>query len=120
MDGHTGHRGVHGVVVERQGLGARIDRGRRAGPPLRPHRRARLDGQHPAVCRLVGARAGADVENRLRFAERAGYKRVRLWTNDVLTSARRLYETAGFKKIGAERHNQFGPAMKGETWELTL
>jgi DNA-binding MarR family transcriptional regulator/GNAT superfamily N-acetyltransferase len=67
--------------------------------------------------RGVGARL---IEECLRFAERAGYKHVRLWTNDVLASARRLYEAAGFEKVSAERHSRFGPEMEGQVWELTL
>ena len=37
------------------------------------------------------------VETCLDFAERAGYHRITLWTNDVLTSARRIYQAAGFE-----------------------
>jgi DNA-binding MarR family transcriptional regulator/GNAT superfamily N-acetyltransferase len=65
----------------------------------------------------IGARL---IDECLRFAERAGYERVRLWTNDVLTSARRLYEAAGFKLVATESHDQFGPIMQGQTWELSL
>jgi DNA-binding MarR family transcriptional regulator/predicted N-acetyltransferase YhbS len=60
------------------------------------------------------------VKECLRFAERAGYERVRLWTNDVLTSARRIYQSVGFKLVTTERHSQFGPSMTGETWELVF
>jgi DNA-binding MarR family transcriptional regulator/GNAT superfamily N-acetyltransferase len=67
--------------------------------------------------RGVGSRL---VKECLRFAERAGYERVRLWTNDVLTSARRIYEAAGFQITETERHNLFGPSTVGETWELQL
>jgi DNA-binding MarR family transcriptional regulator/GNAT superfamily N-acetyltransferase len=67
--------------------------------------------------RGVGSRL---VKECLRFAENAGYERVRLWTNDVLTSARRIYEAVGFRITATERHSQFGPSTVGETWELEL
>jgi GNAT superfamily N-acetyltransferase len=36
------------------------------------------------------------VEEVLRFARRAGYCDVTLWTNDVPAGARRIYQRAGF------------------------
>jgi DNA-binding MarR family transcriptional regulator/GNAT superfamily N-acetyltransferase len=60
------------------------------------------------------------VEEALRFAKRAAYLRVTLWTNDVLVSARRLYQAAGFQLISSERHHSFGKDLVGENWEKAL
>ncbi|GIL39415.1 bifunctional helix-turn-helix transcriptional regulator/GNAT family N-acetyltransferase [Roseiterribacter gracilis] len=65
----------------------------------------------------MGARL---VEECVRFARQAGYKRVQLWTNDVLTSARRIYEAAGFSLITSETHTSFGKKLVAQTWEKVL
>lgn len=54
------------------------------------------------------------------FARQAGYGRVRLWTHSVLTSARRIYEAAGFRIVSTAVHDEFGRPEQGETWELAL
>ena len=60
------------------------------------------------------------VEECTRFARRAGYKKITLWTNSVLLAARSIYEKAGYKLVKSEKHRSFGHDLVGETWELTL
>jgi len=56
----------------------------------------------------------------IAFARAAGYQRVTLWTNDVLLAARGLYRAAGFRLVASQPHNDFGPSIVGEDWELLL
>lgn len=60
------------------------------------------------------------VDSCISFAREKGYRKIRLWTNDVLVSARRIYQAAGFRLIKEERHHSFGKDLVGQTWELTL
>lgn len=60
------------------------------------------------------------VEECLSFARRAGYRQVILWTNDVLVSARRIYQAAGFTLTEEEPHHSFGHDLVGQTWTLKL
>jgi GNAT superfamily N-acetyltransferase len=55
----------------------------------------------------------------VRFARTAGYERIVLWTQSILTPAIRLYQRAGFRLIKEERHNSFGHDLTGQEWELT-
>ena len=65
----------------------------------------------------IGARL---VEECLRFARRAGYKRMVLWTNDVLEDARRIYERSGFALVAEGAHHSFGHDLVEQTWSRPL
>ncbi|NEE01456.1 bifunctional helix-turn-helix transcriptional regulator/GNAT family N-acetyltransferase [Phytoactinopolyspora halotolerans] len=111
--------------------GERTDRGRESGWI------AEVDGS-PAGCvfcmrrddqtaqlRLLlvepaarGAGLGARlVEQCIDFARAAGYAKIVLWTNDVLTAARSLYLKAGFRCVEEAPHHSFGHDLVGQMWE---
>jgi DNA-binding MarR family transcriptional regulator/N-acetylglutamate synthase-like GNAT family acetyltransferase len=65
----------------------------------------------------LGARL---VDECIRFARDSGYRKLVLWTNDILVSARRIYLAAGFGLVSEERHHSFGTDLVGQFWELRL
>jgi GNAT superfamily N-acetyltransferase len=65
----------------------------------------------------LGARL---VDECVRHARASGCRRVALWTNDVLASARRIYQAAGFELTDEEPHHSFGKDLTGQTWTLKL
>ncbi|TXI07751.1 MAG: GNAT family N-acetyltransferase [Rhizobium sp.] len=60
------------------------------------------------------------VDECIRFSRDAGYKKLSLWTNDILDTARAIYIKAGFRLTAEERHRMFGPELNGQTWVLDL
>jgi GNAT superfamily N-acetyltransferase len=60
------------------------------------------------------------VDQCLEFARKAGYERMRLWTNDPLVAARRIYLARGFRLVREESHHSFGADMVGQYYELDL
>ncbi|MCS3471527.1 DNA-binding MarR family transcriptional regulator/GNAT superfamily N-acetyltransferase [Pseudomonas sp. JUb42] len=60
------------------------------------------------------------VEETLRFARQAGYKRMILWTTSILTDARKLYQRAGFQLVEEEPVHSFGKDLVSQTWAKDL
>jgi len=61
------------------------------------------------------------IDECVRFARQAGYRRLTLWTQSELTAARRLYQAAGFRRVRAQPSPAFGRRdLVAETWDLTL
>ncbi|SCL39569.1 Acetyltransferase (GNAT) family protein [Micromonospora rhizosphaerae] len=68
-----------------------------------------------------GRRLGGQlVDECLAFARRAGYARIRLWTNHPLVAARQIYLSRGFRLVREEPHHSFGVALTGQVYERDL
>jgi DNA-binding MarR family transcriptional regulator/N-acetylglutamate synthase-like GNAT family acetyltransferase len=74
---------------------------------VEPHARGRGLGR-----RLVSAC--------VRFARRAGYRTIVLWTAGELLAARALYQRAGFQRVSAEPAHSFGQDWVSEIWSMPL
>ncbi|MFT7774685.1 bifunctional helix-turn-helix transcriptional regulator/GNAT family N-acetyltransferase [Roseateles sp.] len=54
------------------------------------------------------------------FSRAAGYRRIVLWTQNALTSARAIYAAEGYRLVSSEAVKSFGQAVVSERWELKL
>ncbi|NEC85623.1 helix-turn-helix domain-containing GNAT family N-acetyltransferase [Streptomyces sp. SID12501] len=60
------------------------------------------------------------VEAVVGFAREVGYRELVLWTNDVLTAARQIYQRHGFVLADEKPHRSFGRDLVGQDWRLDL
>jgi DNA-binding MarR family transcriptional regulator/GNAT superfamily N-acetyltransferase len=54
------------------------------------------------------------------FARGVGYRDLVLWTNDVLATARHIYQRHGFVLVAEKPHRSFGKDLVGQDWRLDL
>ena len=62
----------------------------------------------------------APVDECVRFARAAGYRKITLWTHSILTAARHIYEKAGFTLTSSEPKHSWGQDVVAEYWDLDL
>ena len=60
------------------------------------------------------------VNECIRFARRAGYKKITLWTQSNLYAARHIYKKTGFELVSSEPHRSFDHDLVSETWTRPL
>ncbi len=65
----------------------------------------------------LGARL---VDECVKFARKAGYKSMTLWTHENLTAARAIYAKAGFALTSSEKKKSFGKTVVAEYWDINL
>ena len=63
---------------------------------------------------------GKLVDECIQQARRCGYKKMVLWTNNILYSAIHLYVKAGFHKVSEEPQHSYGKDLVFENWEMQL
>jgi GNAT superfamily N-acetyltransferase len=63
---------------------------------------------------------GTLVRTCMDFARQAGYPLMRLWTQDVLAAAVRIYQASGFRLIAEQPHHSFGADLVGQTYQAEL
>jgi DNA-binding MarR family transcriptional regulator/N-acetylglutamate synthase-like GNAT family acetyltransferase len=63
---------------------------------------------------------GRLIDECVRFARQAGYRKLSLWTQSNLQAARHLYAQAGFRCVEERAHQSFGTDAVSETWVLGL
>ncbi|HEU0223696.1 MAG TPA: bifunctional helix-turn-helix transcriptional regulator/GNAT family N-acetyltransferase, partial [Paracoccaceae bacterium] len=60
------------------------------------------------------------VRECVETARAMGYRRLVLWTKDMLVAARRIYEAQGFRLVGESASADFGFAHADQTWAREL
>lgn len=65
----------------------------------------------------LGARL---VDECVKFARKAGYKSMTLWTHENLTAARAIYAKAGLTLTSREKKKSFGQNVVAEYWDMKL
>jgi DNA-binding MarR family transcriptional regulator/GNAT superfamily N-acetyltransferase len=60
------------------------------------------------------------VKQVVAFSREHGYRRVKLWTQENLASARKIYAAQGFRMVESKPHQNFGKDLISEFWELEL
>ncbi len=63
---------------------------------------------------------GQLVDTCLEHARSHGFRGMRLWTNDCLDAARRIYLARGFTLVEEKSHHSFGADLVGQTYHLDL
>jgi GNAT superfamily N-acetyltransferase len=60
------------------------------------------------------------VDACVAFAREAGYRKVTLWTQNSLHSARHIYQRVGFQLVEEGPHRAFGVELVQQVWDLKL